>query len=345
MSKAILQTAASFISLVALASSHATAQEKTLFIAGWGGSFEKAVREDLIPDFVAKHGVRIEYTAGSSTDNLAKLQAQRVNQLFDVVFLDDGPMYQAIELGLCATISGLPITELVAGAVFKGGKAVGFSQTAAGITYNAKVFKERGWSPPTSWADLSNPRYKGVIGLPPITDTYGILPLIMLARLGGSGEYDIASGLKFVKEWVAPNVLTFPGSAEQDKLFQSGQILVSVASAARAQRLAAAGFPVEFVYPSEGAVSVLGAACPVVRSEVKPLASTFIKALLSAEFQTIAGNRHGWGPVNTRATVDPQNVKMAPVGHRASTLVRVDWDLINRHRPEWTKRWTREIER
>src|SRR6202030_18343 len=80
----------------------AQAEEKTLYVAGYGGSFEQTIRRDIMPAFERRFGARIEYIAGNSTDTLAKLQAQRGNQQIDVAIVDDGPMYQAVALGFCA---------------------------------------------------------------------------------------------------------------------------------------------------------------------------------------------------------------------------------------------------
>src|SRR6266568_9286907 len=112
---------------IAVAATHvvpASAQDKTLYIAGSGGSMEKAIRSEVFPAFVAKHGVKLEYIAGNSTDVLAKLQAQKGNQQIDVAIIDDGPMYQAIQLGFCGRIEGLP-ADLYEAARFKDDGAVG----------------------------------------------------------------------------------------------------------------------------------------------------------------------------------------------------------------------------
>ena len=58
--------------------------QKTLVVAGYGGSWEQVLRKDVFPDFEARHGVKVEYTPGNSTDTLAKLQAQKANQQIDV---------------------------------------------------------------------------------------------------------------------------------------------------------------------------------------------------------------------------------------------------------------------
>ena len=62
----------------------------------------------MIPAFEKENGVKVEYVAGNSTDTLAKLQAQKGNQQIDVAIVDDGPMYQAIQLGFCGKLEGLP---------------------------------------------------------------------------------------------------------------------------------------------------------------------------------------------------------------------------------------------
>jgi len=38
------------------------AGQKTLVVAGYGGSWETVLRKDVFPAFEAKHGVKIEYT-------------------------------------------------------------------------------------------------------------------------------------------------------------------------------------------------------------------------------------------------------------------------------------------
>ena len=57
--------------LLALASAApGYAQQKTVTIGAYGGSFEQTMRKEIIPAFEAKHGVKVEYVAGNSTDTL-----------------------------------------------------------------------------------------------------------------------------------------------------------------------------------------------------------------------------------------------------------------------------------
>jgi putative spermidine/putrescine transport system substrate-binding protein len=320
--------------------------QQTLTVAGYGGSFEQTMRKEVIPDFEKAHKVKVEYVAGNSTDTLAKLQAQKANQVIDVAIVDDGPMYQAIQLGFCDKIAGLPADDLYASARFKDDKAVAIGLVATGLMYNTKVFKEKGWAAPASWNDLKDPKYKKTIVIPPINNTYGLYTLMMFARMNGGGEKEIEPGFKVMKADVNPNVLAYePSPGKMTELFESGQGLLAVWGSGRVQSFANTGFPVDFVYPKEGAVTLLASACPVAKANASPLASQFIEAMLQPKLQLILLKDYGYGPVNRKVEVPPELAKMAPVGERAAKLINPDWDTINAHRDEWTKRWNREVER
>jgi putative spermidine/putrescine transport system substrate-binding protein len=164
--------AASFAAFVGSASP-APAQQKTFYVAGYGGSFEQTMRTEVIPDFEKKHGVKVEYVAGNSTDTLAKLQGQKGNQQIDVAIVDDGPMYQAIQLGFCGRLQDLPAADLYEAARFKDDRAVAIGLVGTGLMYNTKYFAEKGWSAPTSWDDLKDSKFKKLIVIPPINTPTG----------------------------------------------------------------------------------------------------------------------------------------------------------------------------
>ncbi|MFZ5782524.1 MAG: ABC transporter substrate-binding protein [Pseudomonadota bacterium] len=331
---------------VLMAAGSASAQTKTLTVAAYGGSWEQQLRKHVIPAFEQKHGVKVEYVAGNSTDTLAKLQAQKANQVIDVAVVDDGPMYQAIQLGFCARIPGLDKGDLYPAALFKDDKAVAVGQTGTGFMINTKTFKDKGWTTPTSWSDLKDPKFKKLLVIPPINNTYGLYTLLMYARLNGGGEKNIEPGFKVMKEQINPNVLVYePSPGKMTELFQSDQGQIAVWGTGRVQAFANTGFPVDFVYPDEGAPILLASACPVAKTAIDPLAYEFIKVLISEPVQTILAKEMGNGPVNTKVDVNMPELRMAPVGARAKKVIAFDWDVINAHRQEWTKRWNREVER
>jgi putative spermidine/putrescine transport system substrate-binding protein len=334
-----------FAATLALASA-AAAQAQTLYVAGYGGSFEQTIRKEIMPAFTKKFGASVEFIAGNSTDTVAKLQAQRSNQQIDVAIVDDGPMYQAIALGFCAPIVGLPEADIVKAARYKDDKAVGMGLVGTGLMYNTKYFTEKKWPAPTSWNDLKDPKYKKLLVIPPLNNTYGLHALVIMARMNGGGESNIDPGFKVMVNDVAPNVLVFePSPGKMTELFESGQAVIAVWGSGRVSSFAATGFPVDFVYPKEGALALLASACPVAKPNASPLAQEFVKMLIEPQFQEIFAKEYGYGPVNRRAHVPQEAARMAPIGQRAEELIVVDWDTINQKRTEWDKRWNREVER
>ncbi|OWJ89065.1 branched-chain amino acid ABC transporter substrate-binding protein [Paracoccus yeei] len=333
--------------LCALAiASPAAAQQKTLTIGGYGGSFETLMKELLIPEFEKTHDVKIAFVSGNSTENLARLQAQKGAQELDVVLLDDGPMYQTDALGFCAPLVDSPVKADVYDLARMGENAIGIGFVATGFTYNKDWFEREGWEPPKSWAELQDPKYDQILSIPSISNTYGLHALVMLARGAGGGETDIEPGFTAMKDEVGPNVLVYePSAGKMSELFQSEEIAISVWGSGRTKSLADTGFAAGFAYPEDGAVALLLAACPVVDSDVPEEAQQFIDFLLDPEVQVKFADAMGAGPVNTKSELPPELAESLPYGDKIKSLVTVDWNTINQNRDAWTQRWAREVER
>lgn len=331
-------------SIASVAASVPSIAQDAIVIAGYGGSTEKLLRDKIIAPFEQAHRVRVTYVAGNSTDNLAKLQAAKDNQEIDVVMIDDGPMMRAVSLGFCAQHQGVDLDRLHDVAKLPGDKALGLGILATGLMYNTKVFRENNWPAPTSWNDLTDPKFKGKSVMPPLSNGYGLLTVVMLARMNGGGEKNIDPGFKVMKESVAANMLAFEASpAKHAELFQTGQAIFGVWGTARVQVLADAGVPVEFVYPKEGSPVIMTAICPAAKRTVSPKAHAFVQMMLSPATQALLADEGGFAPVHKDAKV--QKPGMMPIGALASRLVAVDWDTINPVRDDWNRRWVREIER
>ena len=334
--------------LAVAAAAPAVAQQKTFTFAGYGGSFEKTMREQVIPPFEAKHGVKVEYVAGNSTDTLAKLQAQKGNQVIDAIIVDDGPMYQAVELGFCGTLADADVYKDVYSVMkFKSNKAVGVGMVGTGIMYNKQIFAENKWAPPTSWDDLKDPKYRKKLVIPPINNTYGLHAVVMMARVRGGGEANIEPGFKAFKDDIGPNVLVYePSPGKMTELFQSKQAVIGVWGSGRAKAL-----PTRPASPSSSSIRrkagsrSASAACPVAGSKNDKEAQAFVQHLLSPEVQVILATGAGFGPTNQKVQLKPEQTKGIPYGDQVKTLLALDWDVINKAREEWNKRWTREIER
>lgn len=325
----------------------AQAQEKAITVSAPGGSFEQWLRKDVFTAFTAKTGVKVNYVVASATDLIAKLQAQKGNQQIDVAMLDDGPMYQATDLGFCGNLTPAPIYNSVYDHMkLKSNKGIFFGVVATGITYNKKAFADNNWPAPTSWADISDPKFRKKLVIFPLNSTYGVHALVMAAKQKGGGETNIEPGFKAFKDEIGPNVLAYEASpAKVTELFQSGQAVIAVYGNGRTKSLADTGFPVDFVYPKEGGVALAFGACPVVGSKNEKEAQDFIQFLLTPDVQVSLAKGVGFSPVNKTVTLSAADSRGVAVGEQLEKLLVMDWATINQNRAEWNKRWIREVER
>lgn len=327
--------------------SAALAQQPTLYVGSYGGSTEKVFKEKILPPFEAKHKVKVVYVPGNSTDTLAKLQAQKARQELDVVLLDDGPMYQAMQFGFCDTIKDAAVYKDLYPLAKMGDKATGIGVVATGLAYNAEAFKKAGLPKPDSWEVLTDKKYRQKIAIPPISNTYGLQTLMQFARMRKGSDQNIDPGFTALTREVGPNVLAWePSPGKMTELFQNGDITLAVWGSGRVQSLKDTGFPVEFVYPKEGAPALLTAACPVVQSDVPEQSQALLQYLLSPEVQAILADSQGWGPINGKVKLEPKVAAKVPYGkEQIEKLLPTNWTLVNEKRAEWTNRWNRTVER
>lgn len=330
------------VSIVALACTCPASAQDQLIVAGTGGTTGDAIRS-LFPAFEAEHNVKITYVTGNGSELLAKLQAAQGNQEVDVVMMDDGPMFRAIELGLCSPIEGVDLSNINEGAkVFPENRALGTAFIGIGLIYNKDVFAQKGWAPPTSWRDLEDPKYTKQFVIPPLSNGLGLMATIMLARVNGGGESNIDPGFDALINHVNANVLVYePTAAKTAEQLQTGQASLAVFGHNRAKIIAESGFPVEFVYPKEGFPVIMPAICPVAKPKVSPAAQAYIKMILSHEAQEALVKAAGYAPV----ALDVKAGSSFPTGENAPELINVDWVTINKNRDAWNQRWVREVER
>jgi putative spermidine/putrescine transport system substrate-binding protein len=325
-----------------------TAQTKEFVVAAWGDPYEAGWRKSLVPAFEKKHGVKIVWVQGFSTQTVAKIRAQKDNPQIDVAMLDDGPHRQLVALGLVERIDRAKLTnvkDLYEIAFEPQDYGISIALTGGGIYYNPKAFAENKWAPPTSWLDLFRPEFKGKVSIHNIANANGLYLLLALNKAGGGTEANVDRGFAKLKE-LAPHVVTFDRMGETSTLIQQGLTVIGTWFIDRVANLAAAGAPVQFVYPKEGVYGTKEVITVVKGRPNQDLVYKFIDMMLSKEEQENTAKFVGLGPVNKLAKLDPETAKRVVYGSDAiNRMVIPDWEVVNANRAAWTERWNKEIER
>jgi putative spermidine/putrescine transport system substrate-binding protein len=322
-------------------------QTKEFVIAAWGDPYEAGWRKSLVPAFEKKHGVKVVWVQGFSTQTLAKLRAQKDNPQIDIAMMDDGPHRQAVALGLVEKIDRSKLTsakDLYELAFEPNDMGISFGLAVYGLYYNTKAFADNKWATPTSWMDLFRPELKGKVTVHNIGNANGLYLLLALNKIAGGTEANVDPGFAKVKE-LAPSVVTFDKFGETPTLIQQGQAVLGTWNIDRVANLAATGVPVQFVYPKEVAWGQKAVVTIVKGRPNQDLALKFVDMLLSAEEQQNTAKFIFYGPVNKAAKLDPETAKSVVYGPEAMARLTVaNWEIVNQKRAEWTERWNKEVE-
>lgn len=320
------------------------AQARPLVFATFTGSWEQAHKDVIVPAFrKMTNNAAIVLDPMLSVDQIAKVAAARSNPPIDVMLHDPGPALQAIAQDL---VEPYPVAQskyykdLIPVAQEPQGPAAFFQ--VVGLTYNPDKIK----TPPTSWADLWKPEFKGRVGLTNMNSTLGTGFMVEIARMHGGSEKNIDAAFKAIEQ-LKPSlsaVAANPGALAA--LFQQGQIDISPGNFNAIQILKAKGVPVEFVAPKEGAIAFKTTIHIVKNSPNKELAFKLIESALSPEVQARL-LEEPYLVVPTNGTVKMGGVVAKTLAKDQAELqkkfVFQDWKTINENRSAWIERFNREI--
>ena len=327
----------------------ASAQTKTLYIGMNGGTMEKAYTQYVFPAFEKLYGAKVVVVPGTSSDILAKAQANKDRPQMHVMFLDDGIMVRAIGMGLCQKQRPNPsLAEIYPAARFKDDMASGVSLGMTGLAYNAKMFKEKGWAAPTSWMDLADPKYKGKVVFQSMSSSsFGLHGFLMFNRIQGGNDKNVEPGFKAWPTTVGPNVLEYiPSSAKLSEMVQTGEAAIFPLTPTAVAALKTKGIPVEYAPPKEGAVVLMVGQCVIANNSEPELSQKLAEFLLSPLAQANVLQYGAQIPTNPKAPAVGDGVKqVADINQWMKSAVTIDWDSINANRPAWNARWNKTIEK
>ena len=327
----------------------AGAQTKTIYIGMNGGTMEKAYTQYVFPAFEKLNNVRVVVVPGTSSDILAKAQANKDRPQMHVMFLDDGVMVRAIVMGLCEKQRpSAALNEIYPAARFKGDMASGVSLGMTGLAYNTKMFKEKGWAAPTSWMDLADPKFKGkVVFQSASASSFGLHGFLMFNRIQGGNDKNVEPGFKAWPTTIGPNVLEYiPSSAKISEMVQTGEAAIFPLTPTAVAALKVKGIPVEYANPKEGSVVLMVGQCVIANNSEPELAQKLAEFLLSPLAQANVLQYSSQIPTNPKAPVVGEGVaQVAAINGYMKTAITVDWESVNANRPAWNARWNKTIER
>lgn len=313
---------------------------RELVVTAFGGDYEKAQQKALFAKFERENDVKIKTVTIYSADALAKLTAAGGNAGFDVVQFSGGQEVQAAQNGLLEKIeaSELENAEKMFPQALQEGYAPAYAFDVAGF------ISREGTEPlPDSWEAIGDPRLKGRIAVPDISNTYGVQTLIGLAEANGGSIENVQPGFDALKQAKGNIHSFFKDAPTMVQLLSRKEIDVGIYDSIYAFLMQKQGIPVRFSVPKEGSFLTKVTMNVVKDSKNRDLAVKLIDMALDPEVQAEFAAESGSVPTNKDAKVTGPAAKLLATPEEIARLKPMDDAYVAKNRSAWTATWNRTI--
>ena len=295
--------------------------------------------EALREPFFEATGIRMEYLNLRTNESLVRIRAEASNPTFDVFYGGTGdPHFVAASEGLTIPYESPMIAELSPEMVeaVKGAYLPLYANPIA-VVVNPAVLEQAGAPIPTSWRDLTDPAFKGLIGMAD-PNSSGTAYTVIATLIQIFGEEEAFELLTDLHQNIATYTRSGSGALQPTGQGELGVGIIFMASALREQ---AAGLPIEIIVPEEGTGYEISGISLIANSPNPEGARAFIDYALSAEAQNLGTSV---GALQIKANV---NAEPFPGGPRLEDIKVIDYDFEYYGDPDvqdgLIARWTNEI--
>lgn len=184
----------------------------------------------------------------------ARMWAERANPQADVIWgWAVTNMEDFVAKGMLEPYRPKGVEKLDRKFVHPGFAYVGIDMYIAAFCVNTKVLKEKNLPMPKGWNDLLDPRFKGLVTMPnPVASGTGFLQVSSILQMYGAKEGK-EDGWEFLKK-LDKNIGQYIKSGSRPaKMTAAGEFAVGASFDFVVAEQKKQGFPVEFVFPIEGA--------------------------------------------------------------------------------------------
>lgn len=315
--------------------SHALAGEITVY---------SALEEDEIADYlaVAKKSlpdIEINVLRLSTGDLGARIIAESENPQADVIWgfavtnMADEKIVSQLEPYKAAHSESLL-------AQYRAADDSWFAATGymGALCVNTEVLESKNLPMPKSWADLTDPVYKGEVVMPnPASSGTGYLQIAAIIQ--GAGE---DAGWKLIGD-MDKNMAQYTSSGSKPcKMARSGEYAIGASLSFVAMKSVEMGYPVTMVIPSDWAGYELEASGLLAGSKNKEDAKKFLDWTLSPEAAEIYGNYKAIITIPGAKTSELAKAAGLPE-NLSEVLYPVDFAKSAVQRPEILKKWNATV--
>lgn len=284
--------------------------EGAVIMNGFGGNYQKLFIDILIPKFKAETGIDVVYKAGlSAAASMSQAIASKNAPEYDMMLSGIAVYPLGAEADIFAPLDPKIVTNLAN--VFDWARlpndvGVKDSRFLIGLQYNTQQFKANNLKPPTSWLDLWREDLAGHVAIYGFDNSFTQVLLPELAKKFGGSVSNMEPVWQKLKE-LKPRLV---GIAENPPLMNdlfggNGKAWIGYNANQQTNSTAAAGVPVVFVLPEEGAIGFENIQVLLKGAKNPQNAQKFINFLLGEWAQIEAAKFNGGMPTRKGMTLPP----------------------------------------
>lgn len=297
----------SLLMAFAVLGAHPAAAQVKLHMAIYGGGTSKVWETAIAAPFRQATGIDVKFDDG---DPPTSIRAHVAKPLHQLALVDMNSAYGLLADGLVAKLSADDYPELAgvpknAQLLAPDGSLMGVSvySIAYGIAVNTDLASPSAFS---SWKDLSNPKWKGKLGITR-TSYASIFDLTIMSFANGGTEANIDPALADFRAFVT-NATTVAGSTAQvNQLLMQGEIAAIPYYGTRVWDLRRQGVKnVVMVVPREGALAINYVVVVPAGVPITPEIKKFLEYVTTVAPQLRTLDLAGYLPLNPRAVSSNQ---------------------------------------
>ncbi len=225
-------------------------------VGSWGqdalvvySSVDEENAKKLLDAFTKATNIKVRFTFLSSGPAVARIEAEKNNPQADLWFGAPSENHVALKAkGLSQAYVSPNAKELAAKFKDPEGYWTSFYMNPLGFASNLNVLKQKNAEPPTSWADLLTPAFRGQVQTPsPQTSGTGYNMVASLVMIMGEDK-----AFDYLKK-LHPNIQTYTQSGTApSKAAAIGQAGVGIQFTPAFLQLIGEGYPLRVTFPKEG---------------------------------------------------------------------------------------------
>ncbi|CCE00825.1 extracellular solute-binding protein [Bradyrhizobium sp. STM 3809] len=275
----------------------ARAEGGQVVVGTWGGDYGQLLSDIIDKPIMAPKGYEIVQDVGSQDPRKTKLLAERQSRRgsMDVSCLSDSDNYIVSQSDVFEKVDAAQVKRL--DKVFpelRSEIAIPHIYSAQVILYNTNQVK----TPPQSFADLWDPKWRGKIGLADILYPNNTLAA---ALAGGGGVSNLDPAEKKLMEWRSLDVKIYPSNEALAAALKSEEVWLTTMWLARGFMWKKSGIPLAHVVPKEGTPAIVFQASVPKNAKNKAGGFAYLDAMLDAKAQGGFADKMGYVPTVTDA--------------------------------------------